>query len=100
MPKIYEYIGYIFFFYSNDHPPVHFHVMKGERLMKVELTYVDETLFVKFFKIKKTPSFSLSQQKEIEIFVRKYHVYIVNKWNDFFEKGKKPNFKIIKDKIS
>ena len=29
MPKIYEYLGIIFFFYSNDHNPIHVHGQKG-----------------------------------------------------------------------
>ena len=27
MPKIFEYFGFIFFFYSNEHEPIHVHVM-------------------------------------------------------------------------
>ncbi|WP_420576497.1 DUF4160 domain-containing protein [Ekhidna sp.] len=30
MPKIYEYLGIIFFFYSNEHEPIHVHARKGE----------------------------------------------------------------------
>jgi hypothetical protein len=30
MPKIYEYLGLIFFFYANEHLPIHVHVAKGE----------------------------------------------------------------------
>lgn len=29
MPRIFEKDGYIFFFYSNDHEPIHVHVRKG-----------------------------------------------------------------------
>ncbi len=29
MPKIYEYLGFIFFFYSNEHEPIHVHVIKN-----------------------------------------------------------------------
>ena len=29
MPKIFEYFGLIFFFYSNEHEPIHVHVMKN-----------------------------------------------------------------------
>ena len=28
MPKIFEYFGFIFLFYSNEHEPIHVHVMK------------------------------------------------------------------------
>ncbi len=29
MPKVFEQDGYRFFFYSNDHPPIHVHVRYG-----------------------------------------------------------------------
>ncbi len=29
MAKIFEQDGYSFFFYSNDHPPIHVHVRRG-----------------------------------------------------------------------
>ncbi|MCF2603942.1 DUF4160 domain-containing protein [Parabacteroides distasonis] len=28
MPKIFEYFGLIFLFYSNEHEPIHVHVMR------------------------------------------------------------------------
>ena len=31
MPKIYEYFGFIFYFWSNEHEPIHVHVKKGGR---------------------------------------------------------------------
>ena len=30
MPKVFEKDGYSFFFYSNDHSPIHIHVKRGE----------------------------------------------------------------------
>jgi hypothetical protein len=29
VPRIFQKDGYIFFFYSNDHEPIHVHVRKG-----------------------------------------------------------------------
>jgi hypothetical protein len=29
MPKIFEKDGFTFFFYSNEHPPIHVHVRRG-----------------------------------------------------------------------
>ena len=31
MPKIFEYFGSIFYFYSNEHEPIHVHVLHGGR---------------------------------------------------------------------
>jgi len=38
MPKVFEKEGYRFFFYSNDHQPIHLHVMygNGEAVFNVE----------------------------------------------------------------
>ena len=44
MPKIYEYFGLIFFFYSNDHLPLHVHVKQGEKESKFILHYKDGIL--------------------------------------------------------
>ncbi|MDD2387793.1 MAG: DUF4160 domain-containing protein [Bacteroidales bacterium] len=30
MPKIFEYFGIVFYFYSNEHMPVHIHVKSGK----------------------------------------------------------------------
>ncbi|GHU79196.1 hypothetical protein FACS1894145_2820 [Bacteroidia bacterium] len=30
MPKIFEYFGFVFYFYSNEHDPIHVHVAYGE----------------------------------------------------------------------
>lgn len=36
MPKLYEYLGLIIFFYSNEHDPVHVHAHYGEYESKIE----------------------------------------------------------------
>ena len=36
MPKIFEYLGILIFFYSNDHEPIHVHAKKGEYESKAE----------------------------------------------------------------
>lgn len=30
MPKIYDYLGIVFFFYSNEHEPLHVHAKYGD----------------------------------------------------------------------
>ena len=37
MPKIFEYFGYVFFFYSNEHEPIHVHVIHGACQVVFEL---------------------------------------------------------------
>ena len=36
MPKIFEYLGILIFFYSNEHEPIHVHAKKAECESKAE----------------------------------------------------------------
>ena len=41
MPKIFEYLGILIFFYSNEHEPIHVHAKKGEFESKAEFYIID-----------------------------------------------------------
>lgn len=41
MLKIFEYLGIIFFFYSNEHEPIHVHAKKGEYESKAEFFLIE-----------------------------------------------------------
>ena len=98
MPKIYQYIGFIFFFYSNEHDPIHCHIKKGQREVKAEMEYVDGKLIVTFKKLRGKVIFRGDDLDEIEYFIRKKHLQIVEKWTSFFIFGKSPIFEKIKEK--
>ena len=93
MPKIYEYLGYDFFFYSNEHEPVHVHVKKGSSLMKFELLMNYNTLTINCLKYKKYDLFNATERNEIESFIERKHVEIRSKWDDFFVLEKNLNLK-------
>ena len=80
MPKIYEYLGYVFLIYTDDHPPIHVHVQHGEYQAKVELLFDDGILTVKFRKIRGVKLLTTKQQKEVGHFVKEYANEIVEKW--------------------
>ena len=44
MPKIYEYFGLIFYFYTNEHEPMHVHVRKVENETIYSLIFEDGIL--------------------------------------------------------
>jgi hypothetical protein len=88
MPKIYEYIGFIFFFYSIEHLPIHCHVKKGEREIKAELQYKKGKLMIKFLKVKGKRPFNDRDLNEIVKFIGKYHMQKVEKWKTFLFTGK------------
>lgn len=37
MPKLYEYLGIVVRFFSDEHEPIHIHAFYGEYQLKVEL---------------------------------------------------------------
>ena len=74
MPKIFEYFGFIFLFYSNEHEPIHVHVMKDEH----ELVEIHRRTSSKI------PPLSEKDAATAEAFVKKYYKNIVDKWVNFF----------------
>jgi len=38
MPKLYEYLGILIFFYSNEHEPIHVHAKYGKFESKAEVS--------------------------------------------------------------
>ena len=85
MPKIYEYFGFIFFFFSNEHEPIHVHVTKGGWQTIFELIIVDGIL-VRIRK-RKEKGYTPLNERDVRIaeeFVRAYYMRIVDKWMNFF----------------
>ena len=100
MPKIYEYLGLIFFFYANEHLPIHVHVAKGECENKFELFFENGKLLnweVK--KVKGRLPLPEKDLKEAIKFIKKYYEGIVNKWTDFFVRNKKVTCEVIRKKL-
>ena len=80
MPKIFEYLGYAFLIYTDDQPPIHVHVQHGEHQAKAELIYEDNSLTVRFSKIRGVKLLTAKQQKEANTFIETYQKDIVDKW--------------------
>jgi antitoxin component YwqK of YwqJK toxin-antitoxin module len=96
MPKIYEYLGLFFFFYANEHLPIHVHVTANGLESKFELEYENGKL--KNVVVKKVAGkrrLNDKQENEAIKFVKKYHTGIVDKWKQFFVENKKVKCEII-----
>ena len=83
MPKLYEYLGLVVFFYSNEHEPIHVHIEYGKHITIAEL-YMKEGEVVEInYKPKKSvemlPSKQLKHAKEL---VEAKKDDIVEKWPD------------------
>lgn len=85
MPKIFEYLGFIFFFYSNDHEPIHVHVKKGDKEVKVEMFFNNngdlESVSIRKLNVH-TQKLTHTEREKIRIFVLHYYNEIVKKWNE------------------
>ncbi len=85
MPKIFEYLGIILFFYSNEHEPIHVHANYGEFESKAEFYIINgkiSEIRIKLVKDKKP--LKGSKLKDFEEFLEVYAGKIVEKWVDYF----------------
>ena len=100
MPKLYEYLGIIIFFYSNEHEPVHVHGRYGEFESKAEIIF--ENGFVKSIRIldvegkKPLPT---SQKKDLKKLVITLSDEFVPSWLNYFVYNKKIITKKIAGKL-
>ena len=98
--KIYEYLGLIFFFYANEHLPIHVHVSLAEFESKFELEYVNGKLSnIRVEKVKGRLSLPSYEESEAVKFIKKYHEGIVEKWTKFFIQNKKVSCELVNVKI-
>lgn len=85
MPKLYEYFGLVFLFYSNEHEPIHVHGKFQGKESKAEIIFENG----KFKEIiisdvhGKEP-LDLKNLKRFKKIVQLYRDDIVRKWIDFF----------------
>ncbi|MCX6271283.1 MAG: DUF4160 domain-containing protein [Bacteroidetes bacterium] len=97
MPKLYEYFGLIFLFYSNEHEPIHIHGKYENKESKAEIIF--ENGKFKYIIIKDVPGKEPLDVQSLKKFKKILEVYrddIVRKWIDFFVY----NIEIIPEKIT
>ena len=85
MPKIFEYFGFVFYFYSNEHEPIHVHVIHNQQETIFELI-IENGVLVQIRQRSRTgyPMLSSKDTKTAELFIRKYAKNIIEKWVKFF----------------
>jgi hypothetical protein len=100
MPKIFTYFGFIFYFFSNEHKPIHVHVKHGEKETVFELI-LDNGKLKEIRKREKRGINSLNEKdtKTVIEFIQKYNTNIIDKWIKFFVLRKKIRCTKITNKI-
>ncbi len=100
MPKIFEYFGFIFFFYSNEHEPIHVHVLHGSKESVFELIMMNgELTDIRIREKNGAESLSDKEKRTVEMFIRKYYKNIIDKWIKFFVLKQAVRCTNIKNKI-
>jgi hypothetical protein len=100
MPKIFEYLGILIFFYSNEHEPIHVHAKKGEHESKAEFYIIEGVISeIKISDIKGVAPLKGRELKDFQIFLEQYAGKIVEKWIDYFVYHKDVEFENITKRI-
>ncbi|MBI2258720.1 MAG: DUF4160 domain-containing protein [Flavobacteriia bacterium] len=101
MTKIFEYLGIIIFFYSNEHEPIHVHARKGEFESKASFFIVNgEISEIKITNIKESKPLKGKDLKNFEVLIEKYANKIVEKWINYFVYHKEVEFEKITKKLT
>src|ERR1700748_429087 len=84
MPKIFEYLGIVLFFYSNEHEPIHVHASYDSFESKAEFYIVNgEISEIRIKLIKDRKTLKGAKLKDFEKFLEVYADKIVQKWIDY-----------------
>ena len=85
MPKLYEYLGLIVFFYANEHEPVHVHCRKENRESRAELLFIAGRLAeLRLTDVRGKQPLTPSEARDFLQLVEHFSDEIVQKWIDFF----------------
>ncbi len=100
MPKIFEYLGILLFFYSNEHEPIHVHGKYNGFESKAEFYIVDGKIVeIKIKPVKGLRPLTGSKLKDFEDFLEEYSEKIIQKWIDYFILHKNVEFEKINKRI-
>ena len=100
MPKIFEYLGILIFFYSNEHEPIHVHGKYENTESKAEFYIVDgKVVEIKIKSIKGLKPLMGSKLQDFKVFLEKYADKIVQKWIDYFVYHRDIEFEKINTRI-
>jgi len=85
VPKLYEYLGLIVFFYANEHEPVHVHCRKENRESRAELILVDgKVAEILLTGVRGKLPLTAGEARDFLTLVERFSSEIVQKWIDFF----------------
>ncbi len=85
MPKIFEYLGIIIMFYSNEHEPIHVHGKYQSCESKGEFLIKDGVIIeINIKSVKGKKDLPKKQLKDFQKFIEIFKDDILTKWIDYF----------------
>ena len=75
MPTVFRKEGFRFFFFSNEHEPIHVHIEKGDKYAKID---------VESLKIIESYALTSKERKKLLGIVQKHKATIVEAWHAYF----------------
>lgn len=100
MPKLYEYLGIVIYFWSNEHEPIHVHGEYQGKESKAELHVENGKVSeIRIQKVRGHQPLEPNILRDFEAFVNTYADKIVQKWIDYFILHKKVSFERITRRI-
>lgn len=78
MPTLFIFLGFRFFFWSNEHDPVHVHISKGESEAKYNVLEI---------KMVENHGFKKNELRMIEAIIDENQHIIIERWNEYFNKN-------------
>lgn len=83
MPVIYEYLGIVISFWSNEHQPVHVHATYGDAIVKISF-YVDDGRITTIRYKEEKGTFNKAKLHQLKEFISVYKYAILYAWEQKF----------------
>jgi hypothetical protein len=100
MPKLYEYLGILIYFYSNEHDPIHVHGSHAGRESRAEIILANgRVIGVEIGAIAGKRPLEGQKLKDFETLVRAKAEEIVERWINFFVNNVRSKPEIITRRI-
>ena len=100
MPKIFEYLGIVIYFYSNEHEPIHINAKKDNRESKASILMKDGVITEIIIQEEKGRlPLEGKELKDLKEFLDVYAYRIVQKWIEYFVYGINLNSETIQRKL-
>lgn len=84
MPTIYQYLGIVIKFYSDEHEPIHVHAIYKEAEVVVSLFTKNDAIYLVRYKEVKG-KFSPSKMRDLKVFISINKNVILFAWKQFFD---------------